>query len=356
MAPRVENLTSDPGEPGHHRGTTFAPRGAEVVRLAAHAMGTRFEVVLCGAEAAWLRAAGEEALHEITLFHDRLSRFDPASIVSRINRTATRGPMHIDHLTFDILSRCVRYALGTQGAFDITVGPLMSAWGFRGGQTDSTPSNGELAALRERVGPNILRLDPDTGTVRLLHPEAEIDLGGIGKGLAIDAAAVLLREAGVPGALIHGGTSTIFAIGKGPDGEPWRVSLPAEITRDDWAVFELRDEALSVSATWGRSRESGEVLYGHVLDPRSGRPLEGRGYSVIRTASACEADALSTALLVLGSSELVLHRYRPSFVRVEPAPASDSEPTLPQPGDLREVLGGSSGTISSNGSPPATPN
>src|SRR5690606_22148860 len=133
-----------------------------------------------------------------------------------------------------------------------------------------------------------------------------IDLGGIGKGYAVDEAIGLLREAGVERAFLHGGTSTSYGLGQPQDQDGWRVSIDALIdptaSRDGEtrtvAVAALADASLSVSAVWGKAFEHDGVVYGHVLDPRLGRPVEGAMLTAVVSPSATEADALSTALLV----------------------------------------------------------
>jgi thiamine biosynthesis lipoprotein len=125
-----------------------------------------------------------------------------------------------------------------------------------------------------------------------------LDLGSVGKGWALGRAAELLGEAGIDCALLHGGTSTVVAIGAPPDAEQWKVALP------DGCEVELRDEALSVSATWGKSFSDGGRIHGHVLDPRSGIAVTGGRMAAVALPSAADSDALSTALLVRGEEGL----------------------------------------------------
>lgn len=134
-----------------------------------------------------------------------------------------------------------------------------------------------------------------------------LDLGAIGKGYAIERAAEILREAGVTSGLLHGGTSTVYALGHPPEAECWQVALdqpPAALgaPSSTFSPVGLKDEAMSVSAIWGRSFEVEGKLFGHILDPRTGEPAENAVLAAVVLPSATETDALSTALLLLGSS------------------------------------------------------
>ncbi|MEX0748182.1 MAG: FAD:protein FMN transferase, partial [Rhodothermales bacterium] len=182
------------------------------------------------------------------------------------------------------------------GAFDPTVGPLMRAWGFFR-DSGGMPDPAALAEARSRTGMHLVTLDAETRTVTFEQPGVGLDFGGIGKGYAVDEAVSILKEMGVERGLLHGGTSTV--VGFGPD--PWMIGIPypGEI-EEMLAIVSLDSSALSVSAVWGKAFEFEGRTYGHVLDPRVGRPVEGAVLAAVVLPSATEADALSTALLVLG--------------------------------------------------------
>ncbi len=266
------------------------------VRLATHAMGTRFEFVLHGQDPVRLRAAGEAALAEVLSLHHRLSAFDPASEVSRLNREAGGGWVRVDEQVFELLALCGDVWSATRGAFDITVGPLMRAWGFRG---SGSPDAAAIEAARRQTGFDKVELDRAGRRVRYRRPNLQLDLGAVGKGFALDAAAELLREAGVPYAFLHGGTSSCVAIGAGPEAGGWRVRLGDAA---DGPIVALKDAALGVSSPAGRTvmGEDGRAL-GHVLDPRCGTPACGARHAAALAGSAALADAWSTAALVLES-------------------------------------------------------
>ena len=268
-----------------------------VVRLALEAMATRFELVLLGRPAGPLRAAGEEALREIRSIERRFSFYDPRSEITALNGRASREPVVLAPDLFDLLSRAFAYSELTDGAFDPTVGPLIRRWGFYRG-SGTLPDKEALERARAITGRRHVHLDPDAGTVSFDADGVEIDLGGIGKGYAIDEAIRVLRERGVRHALLHGGTSTVASVGSGYDGAPWRIAV--EGGESLLGTLELTDRSLSVSAPTGKSFTHAGKILGHVIDPRVGAPATAAAVAAVESESATESDALSTAALVLG--------------------------------------------------------
>jgi thiamine biosynthesis lipoprotein len=285
------------------------------VTLARHAMATRFELVLHGHDPVFLRAAGEEALDEIDRLENRLSLYRPGSEIAQINARAARGPVRVTPDVFALLQQAQSLHAETDGAFDITIAPLVRCWGFMGA-TGKMPSPDEVARARECVGMHHVHLDPQAGSVQFARDGVMLDLGAIGKGYAVGQAAEILRAAGVNSALIHGGTSTVYAIGHPPDDDAWTVAIeppppgvplagapprPLAVLPAQLESIRLRHEAMSVSAVWGRSFFADGKLLGHVLDPRTGHPVNRALLAAVVLPSATETDALSTALLVLGT-------------------------------------------------------
>jgi thiamine biosynthesis lipoprotein len=207
----------------------------------------------------------------------------------------------------------------TSGAFDITVAPLIRCWGFMGG-SGTMPGPEQIDEARAKVGMQHVILDENRSTIRFAHDGMMIDLGSIGKGYALEVASEVLREAGLERALIHGGTSTICAIGAPPVMDFWKVALeapPIVIASDGvtssvssgteepneklpLAVVSLKDESLSVSGVHGKCFRAQGKTFGHVIDPRTGYPAQGTLLAAVVLPSATETDAFSTALL-LGS-------------------------------------------------------
>ena len=297
-------------------------------------MATRFELVLHGENAVSLRAAGEEVLQEIERLEAQLSLFRPTSEIAHLNARAASESVRVTPEVFRLLENSKLLSEQTGGAFDITVAPLVRCWGFMGG-SGATPKPEALVEARACVGMHLVQLNPADFTVRFARRGVMLDLGAIGKGYAIERAADLLREAGVTSALIHGGTSTVYGLGHPLGTTSWKIAIenpqsrpgvqtgggvsppPAErisvlvssadAGRTDGgprllATVSLQDEALSVSAVWGKFFQAGGKTFGHVIDPRTGQPVTGAVLAAVVLPSATETDALSTALLTLGSS------------------------------------------------------
>lgn len=264
----------------------------EVIRLATPAMGTRFELVLVGEHAPRLRAVGEEALGEIRHWHDRLNWLGAGSFVSHLNARAAHGPVCCDAEFYALLVLCREVWRASDGAFDPTIAALMRASGFRGVQRDAAA----IERARAVTGFDQVEMCDAARTVRFVRPGVGIDLGAVGKGWAVDAAARILREGGVRAALIHGGTSSVMGIGAPGGEEGWAVKLgpgPGD------PVARLRHLSLGVSAPSGRVVKDGPGEHGHVLDPRTGVSARGRAAAVIAESCAL-ADAWSTVVLIEG--------------------------------------------------------
>lgn len=261
-------------------------------RLALEAMATRFELVLDGGSPTHLIAAGEEALDRIREAEQRLSLFRRDSLVSRVNEQAGRQAVHVDDEFLELMELCQAVHRESKGAFDPSIGAVMNELGFRESEPD--PKAGT-------VGFEQVEIHYAERTVKL-PTGMSLDLGAVGKGWAIQQAVDILRERRVTSALLHGGTSTVAAIGVPPYEEGWPVAIadPLDETKVLLNLM-MRDMALSISAPHGRQVQDAEgQTIGHVVDPRKGRPSVGHALAAAMTKDATIADAWSTALLVLG--------------------------------------------------------
>jgi thiamine biosynthesis lipoprotein len=265
-----------------------------VVRVELPAMATRFQLVLAGDDPVRLRAIGEEALAAIAECDAAISPFRAGSAIARANAAAHERPVAVDPMTFELLVACRELHAATGGRFDPTVGPLLAALGFR-----SAPPQGPagIAAARARVGMHLVELDAAASTVRFLRPGMALDLGAIGKGHALDLAAEVLRSFGVARALLHGGGSTVLALGAPPGLPGWKIGIgPWE----PQPTATLRDLSLSVSAGHGQQQRLPDgSAAAHVVDPTTGAPVAAAGsLAAVVAPSARTTDAWSTALLV----------------------------------------------------------
>jgi len=279
-----------------------------------HAMGTRFEIAAEGNDERQLRAACEAALAEIEEWDARLTLFKPSSFLSYINTHAAAQPVQLDDDLFELIAESIAVHRASQGAFDITLAPVMRAWGFHKSHDSREPtihSRGCISADAPDhtppctpadlpFGMSDLELDEAQRTIRFKREGMALDLGGIAKGHALDLAASILRESGVRSALLHGGTSTVIginAISTRAGADHWPVQLGFD---QPGITVKLRDAALSVSAPHGRTIHMDGAELGHIIDPRSGAPARGTRLAAVVAPSARLADAWSTALLVLG--------------------------------------------------------
>ncbi|MDP8235493.1 MAG: FAD:protein FMN transferase [Candidatus Erginobacter occultus] len=229
------------------------------------------------------------------------SRYDPESELSRINRTAAGGPVEISEEMLEVLSRAIGLSRLTGGAFDVTVGPLLAAWGMFPRREGRVPDRREIAAVLSRTGWEKIDLNRKNRTVRFLSPGLEIDLGGLAKGYAVDRLAALLAAQGVKSALVNAG-GDIYCLGEHPEKRGWRIGV--EHPREEGevlAVLELEDRAVATSGDYRNYFIRLDRRYSHIIDPRTGEPAQTGVMEVTVLAPDClTADGLATALFVLG--------------------------------------------------------
>lgn len=273
-----------------------------LVEVSRQAMACRFALLFNAGQYPDDTAVAIEALDLVERLEDVMSVYRPHSTLSQLNVQASAGPAEVEPGLFDLLTIAMAIASETAGAYDITAGPLSKAWGFfqRAG---AVPSDQELDEARRRVGYQAVRLDQQARTVEFLKPGMELNVNSIGKGDALDRAAEVLARQEVNDFLFHGGQSSVLARGdhaaqaKGG----WTVGLRHPLRpQERLARIVLRDQALATSGSGTQFFHSGGQRYGHLIDPRTGRPASGLYSATVVAASAAQADALSTACYVLG--------------------------------------------------------
>lgn len=296
-----------------------------VATLRREAMACLFEVQFGALETD--RATPMRLFDLLDALEAQLTVYSDDSEISRLNRDAREQPVEVEPELFGLLARCRLLWEETGGAFDVTAGPLIEAWGFLRRQ-GRTPSEEDLAAARAAVGMDKLALDPRRRTVRFLADAMKINLGAIGKGYALDRMGRALEEKRFGPALLSAGHSSILARGRPGWDDGWRVDLlaPTAIERP-MATVRLVDRALSTSGVSQQYFVEGGRRYGHLLDPRTGRPAGGMLQATLVAPDAALAEALSTAAFILGvdaARELLARRPDCGAILVPEGPAGSA--------------------------------
>jgi thiamine biosynthesis lipoprotein len=277
------------------------PGAGYTVRVARSAMACEFEVFLNAGQYPDGTQRAIEALDLVDTLEDRLSFFRPESQLSEINRRATEESVAVEPGLFQLLGEAVSLYHQTEGALDITSTPLWECWGFAR-REGSLPAPEDIDAARQQVGGDKVELDDERKTVRLRCPGMRLNLGSIGKGYALDRCAETLDLAGIGDFLLHAGGSSILTRGRSLASPPgWPVGIPHPL-RPGQRLAEIRliDRALATSGSRAQSFVHEGRRYSHILDPRTGWPAEGLLSVTVVAEKASTADALSTALFVMG--------------------------------------------------------
>jgi thiamine biosynthesis lipoprotein len=262
-------------------------------------MGTLLQLTFVATDEARARAAADACFALVAELEAVLTTYAAASATSRMNAAAGDAPFAAPPALARILADSQRLALLTRGSFDPTVGPLIELW-TRAGRSGRLPAAAEIAAAQRRVGIERIAID-GRGRVSLGAGMA-VNFGGVGKGWALDRARELLEGRGIERALLDFGGSSWLALGAPADAPAWRVLL-----RDGRGGYAgaalLRDTSVSFSESFGDSSEIEGRRYGHVIDPRSGWPIQEPLAAVALARDGATAEALTKALLVLGPDE-----------------------------------------------------
>lgn len=269
-----------------------------IVCLSREAMACLFEIQF--AEGSLDRKKAIRAFDWIDAIERQLTVYRSDSEISRLNAEGFENPIVIEDRLFNLLEDCHRLWAETGGAFDITAGPLIKAWGFKR-REGRVPSPAELAESMKSVGMGHVKLDRSKRTAELRRRGMEVNFGGIGKGYALDRVAEWLTEQGANDFLLGAGQSSVLAHGSRPLERGWPVDIqhPADPSRMLAKVF-LHNQGLSTSANTEQYFEEEGRRFGHILDPRNGWPVEGMIQVVVVATTAARAEALSTAFFVLG--------------------------------------------------------
>jgi thiamine biosynthesis lipoprotein len=289
------------------------------------AMGSSFSIILYGADRARLESAADLAFLEAHRLDALLSNYRPESEWSRVNREAAAHPVAVTPELFSLLSSCLEYSRQSDGAFDITVGPLMKAWGFFKGE-GSLPRRADVAGALTNVGSRYVSLDPDARTVRFTRPGIELDPGGIGKGYAVDRMVDVLEREGVDAALVSASGSSIYGLGAPPEdprGWPIVISRPGHPDEAAATVF-LLDTSLSTSGSYEKFFWAEGQTYSHIMDPRTGYPARGTSSVSVLAERTLDSEAWTKPFFINGREWTRAHKsktFRVFFCDDQPQPA-----------------------------------
>lgn len=222
-----------------------------------------------------------------------------------INQAAGKKEIKVSPGTFDLVKVSIDYARDTQGAFDPSIGPLVSLWNIGNGG-EHVPDTHRINQAKSLVNYNDIMMDEANLTIKLAKKGMSLDLGGIGKGYAADLVADYLHQEQIESAIIDLGGSSIIAIGSKPGGKQWRIGVqdPDRERGEQLAIIQLDNETVDSSGIYERFFMENGVRYHHILDPKTGFPTQNGLKSVtIVGGTATDADVLSTALVIMDLKE-----------------------------------------------------
>jgi len=279
------------------------------------AMGTTYSLVIYGTDRYKMMAAAEAAFDEVRRLDRMLSNYRADSDLSEINRRGADGPVKVTKELFDLLAYCEDVSRQSEGAFDITVGPLMKVWGFYKG-SGHLPHRAEVRGALGHIGWQNVVLDAKNQTVSLRLQGMELDPGGIGKGYAADRIVDVLKENGVTAAMISAGGSSIYGLGN-PPSEPrgWQVSLrhPRD-SRQTVQVVYLKNQSMSTSGNYEKFFRAEGKVYCHIMDPRTGYPAQGMLSASVITPRTLDSEAWTKPYFINGRDWTVKHKLKDSRV------------------------------------------
>lgn len=291
-------------------------------------MGTFARVVAVAADSNTAKRCIEAAFAEIENIDKLMSKYKSDSEISELNKNGFRRAVKVSKSTYEVLQKSVEFSKLSGGAFDITVGPLVDLW-HSAEDANSIPNDAELQQARSKVGYDKLILDANETSVRFAVESMRVDLGGIAKGYAVDKAVEAMQKGGAVGGMVDIGEIRCF--GSPPAGQNiWRIGLqdPA-VVKDAMnagkplLILRLADTAVSTSGDYHRFVTIGGKRYSHIVDPKSGHSSESLASVTVICPSATDADALSTAVTVMGKEKgLALIEQMPGVeaILITPAP------------------------------------
>lgn len=248
-----------------------------------------------------VKGAMEKAFAEIRRIENTLSKFNPQSDISRINVRAYTQPVEASPETIRLIKKSIVLSQLTDGAFDITILPLMEIWSFSAKDKQPLPETEPLKLALSKVGYQNIKIANQEKAVFLTQQGMALDLGGIAKGYAVDRAVAVLKQEGLKNVLVNAG-GDIYALGRHSGNKSWRIAVQHPRKQEAiLAVLELQDRAIATSGDYQKYVENSATRYSHIINPKTGYPCQDLPASVtVLAEDCCTADALATAIFVLG--------------------------------------------------------
>ena len=281
------------------------PSAGPTIRVATTAMACEFSVLLNGGETPQLQSTAEawaasDVLDQIHHLEDQMTVYRDDSELADINRRADSEAVSVESQLFRLLCQARDIARETEYAFDPTSGPCVALW-RECRQDNRLPTQEEIQSCLERSGIENIEFDESAETVQYTKAGVELNLGGIGKGYALDVVAKELAEQGFESFLVSGGHSSLIARGEHNGHSGWPVGIRNPLfPTERLATVLLCDRAMSTSGSGVQHFRHAGKRYGHIIDPRTGWPVDELASVTVLAPTAAEADALSTAFFVLG--------------------------------------------------------
>ncbi len=262
-------------------------------------MGSKFDITVVADDKTTGSGYIDLAVNEIHRIEKLISSWDPDSETSEINRNAGVQPVKVSPELFDLINRALEISKLTDGAFDISYASMDKIWTFDGSMTQM-PTIEQIKNSVEKVGFQHILMDKDHKTVFLEKKGMKIGFGGIGKGYAADKAKTLLIDQGVTAGIINA-SGDMNTWGKQPNGKEWQIAITNPLNKNKvFAILPIKEGAVVTSGNYEKFVSFNGIRYSHIIDPRSGYPATGIISATVFAPSAELADALATAIFVMG--------------------------------------------------------
>ncbi len=291
-------------------------------------MGTFVRIVAVAMNEQVADKSIQTAFEQCQLVDNLMSDYKPDSELSRLNREAHKSAVKITKPTFEVLQKAIRFSELSEGAFDITIAPVVALW-RKAADTNSLPTDAQLQLARSKVGYQKLILNQDKMTVRLAVKGMKLDLGGIAKGYAIDKATEAMQASGAIGGMVDIG-GDIRCFGAPPPGKKtWMIGLQDPTLTDKLAPgkillrLKLTDVAIATSGDYRRFALIEGKRYSHIIDTKTGLSSDQLSSVTVISDKAIDADALATAVTVMGTEkglDLIEKIPQTEAILISPAP------------------------------------